>query len=80
MYCNLLSEKLDFVGRFENLMQDWEMIRSKLAKDPGPLPLHRKTAGAKRKHYSKYYDDTTRETVAKIYAEDIKRFGYVFET
>ena len=31
-------------------------------------------------HYSSYYDDQTRDLVAKYAAGDLTRFGYRFET
>ena len=33
---------------------------------------------SKHRHYRKHHTDETRKWVAKVYAEDIERFGYTF--
>lgn len=65
---------LDFVGRFENLPQDWRVIRDRLGID-AELPTRMKS---RHWPYREYYDAETRELTAEIYASDIEAFGYQF--
>jgi hypothetical protein len=74
VYLNILNEKLDFVGRFENLKHDIEYISDKLSRQI-TLPLVEKSI---RKHYSVYYNEEVKNKVANTYLNDISRFGYEF--
>ena len=65
---------VDFVGKFENLDQDFQSICRKVG-IAACLPHINKT---KRTRYQGYYDAETRDLTARLYAEDIERFGYTF--
>lgn len=66
---------VDFVGRFENLSEDSQIVFQNLSLKGVSLP-HKNSS--KHKNYRTYYSDETRDEVSTMYAKDIEFFGYEF--
>lgn len=83
------NQLVDYVGRFESLQRDFSHICSKLKIVESQLPhvnssKNKKTPSKiaepfrRGKEYTEYYDEETREAVARLYEKDISAFGYTF--
>tara|TARA_Y100000004_G_scaffold166110_1_gene197558 strand:+ start:1016 stop:1498 length:483 start_codon:yes stop_codon:yes gene_type:complete len=62
-------DKLDFVGRYENLQKDFNKYFQ------GKLTIENTT---NHKNYMEYYDDNTIKKVSKLAEKDISKFNYEF--
>lgn len=67
---------VDFIGKFENLEQDFDFVARKIGVDV-QLP-HKNKNTKNRKHYHEYYNDETKNIIAKKFDVDIEYFGYKF--
>lgn len=67
--------KTDFVGRYENLAQDFAEVARRLGSHAA-LPV---SNTSHHEHFTEYYDNATRAAVADVYANDIALFGYTFK-
>ena len=70
------SIRLNYVGRFETLLADFNQVCNCLNVPAMELPHKIKGSG---EDYRLSYDEASRELVAKIFREDIETFGYSFE-
>ena len=68
---------VDFIGRYENLQDDFNTLCEKLGYEPVKLGWHKQSD--RKLHYSFYYDDETIEIVKHRFAIDFKMLGYEFE-
>lgn len=66
---------MDFIGRFENLQNDFNKV-CEYIKIPSIL-LDRHNS-SKHKHYSAYYDQETKEYVFNLFKKDAEYFDYEF--
>ena len=79
-YCDLMRDTngkrvVDFIGRFENLQNDFDIVCDKIG---GPRKQLPNTNHLQRKNYTEYYDNETREIVAQVFQRDIEYFDYKF--
>jgi hypothetical protein len=70
---------VDQVLRYERLHDDVVDLCQRIGIPPIELP-RLKTGFRSGHHYSAYYDDETRRIVAERHANDIREFGYRYET
>lgn len=69
---------LDFVGRYENLNEDFAAVLDRIGLS-GKLELKQTNVSKdKRTDYRTYYNDASRQLVADWYAREIAAFGYEF--
>ena len=67
---------VDYIGRFENLHNDFKTVCKTIGLPNMKLRHLNRTH---HKHYSKYYDEQTKQIVTQIYKKDIEAFDYKFE-
>ncbi|NER87985.1 sulfotransferase family 2 domain-containing protein [Moorena sp. SIO3A2] len=72
------KDNCNFIGRFENLKQDFAAVCELLGIKNKTLPHVNNSQDPK--HYSDYYDEETVEIVRELYAEDIEYLGYSFNS
>jgi hypothetical protein len=69
------GEPIDFIGRFENLQEDWEKICQHIGEDI-LLPCINASA---HKPYQDYYTPELRDIIRKRYQKEIDYFGFKFD-
>lgn len=68
---------VDFVGHYENLQSDFDIVCDTVGVPKQTLPSKRRAKD--RTDYRKYYDDRSIELVAEHFAKDIALLNYRFE-
>jgi hypothetical protein len=66
---------VDFVGKFENLNNDTDIVFKTLGLDNVTLP-HKNSS--KHRNYRSYYSEETKKLVSQRFERDIEFFGYEF--
>ncbi|MCP4683056.1 MAG: sulfotransferase family protein [Desulfobacterales bacterium] len=68
---------VDFIGRYENLEDDFRKACQLIGIRPPRLP--HKRGAHDRTMYQKYYTHETAQIIADHFKQDIERFGYLFD-
>lgn len=68
---------VDFIGRYENLQQDFITVQNKLGLSAIKMP-HKRKATTRHKDYRNYYNDHSCDLVAQHFAQDIRLLNYQF--
>ncbi|MEP4099367.1 sulfotransferase family 2 domain-containing protein, partial [Paraglaciecola sp.] len=69
---------VDFMGRYETLHDDFEVIKKELGLKDVSIP-HKRKATDRKKDYREYYNTRSIDAVAKHYQQDIDLLKYQFE-
>lgn len=74
------TSMIDFIGYYENLKDDFEIIKNKLhLKTSATLKHINRTSTDKKLNYQDFYTSLTRDIIREVYQEDIELFGYNFD-
>ncbi len=68
---------VDFIGKYENLLDDYEEACRRIGIKPPPLPHKREAKD--RQDYRNYYSEELADMVAAYFEPDIEAFEYVFD-
>lgn len=73
--------KVDFLGFFENIQNDFDYITSQLTLSHQPSLKHENMTrtNGKKIDYREFYTDETRKIVSEVYKKDIELLGYNFD-
>lgn len=71
----LSNERIDYIGRFENLQSDFDRICKKISKPPVRLPNIYKTPKC---NYKDFYTTSIQRDVEIFFKKDLIQFNYVY--
>jgi hypothetical protein len=69
---------VDYIGKFENLTNDFQVICDKLEINNTLSNFHKDKTTYKYDNYRKYYNDFTRKIISQLLEKDLEYFNYVF--
>jgi hypothetical protein len=72
------SIEVDFIGRFENLQEDWFQITKNLGFTENCHLVHATKSLVNSGNYRDHYDSQTKKTVEIFYEKDIEEWNYEF--
>ena len=76
VYQNIIGQEMDFIGKFENLQEDFNNLCDILNIKNTKLMHIEKSKN--RMKYQEYYSENERDIIAEKYQKDIKKFNYKF--
>jgi len=70
------NNKMSFIGKFENINEDFNNLCDILNIKNDKLPYENKTS--ENIKYRDYYNDYTKDLIYKIFKDDLKKYNYEF--
>ena len=64
---------MDFIGKFENFQEDFNVVCDKIGIPQRDLP-HKNKNKTKTKHYTEYYDEVVKDLIRYKYKQDLKMY------
>lgn len=72
-FCKIINSEFDFIGRYENIQNDWEIVKTKLH-ITDELPVINKS---EHNHYTAYFENPNWvDDIIDIYKQDFIQFNY----
>ena len=80
VYENILDEKIDFIGKIENLQEDFSYVADKIGLSDSNLNIHNENKKHKYggHNFQYYYTEECIKEVETIYKKDIIKYNYKF--
>lgn len=74
--CNYLPpiDQIDFIGRFDNILEDWAFLQEKF--NLNDLPMKNRTKGLKNTKTASDLSQEQLELLEERYADDMKAFEF----
>ncbi|MDC8006285.1 sulfotransferase family 2 domain-containing protein [Aureisphaera galaxeae] len=66
---------MDFIGRFENLQEDFNTVCDRIGLEDSELP---RLLISNNAHYTEFYDDKTKDLVRSLFKEEIDFFNFEY--
>jgi len=73
---SFIDRPIDFIGRYENIVSDFDVVCNKIELYDGRLEHRNKSS---HKHYSAYYDEQSVSIIEKLFSIELEEFQYTFE-
>ena len=71
-----VSRDMDYIGRFENLHDDFKSVAKKIGMKNATLPYKRPS---RHSDYKKYYTPEIKKIIDQKFAKEIKFFGFTYQ-
>lgn len=71
------NHTVDFIGKFENIQNDFNTVCDLINVTKTCLPHTNKS---NHEHYSVYYDDETQKLITDHHIRDLEQYNYDFES
>lgn len=75
-YTDIIDLPIDFIGKYENLVEDFNYVQNKIGMTKTQLPHINKQ---EKNKYNYYYDEICIKKIESMYFNSIKQFNYKYD-